>query len=297
MGTAFKNHIIICGWNGRGRNVVRVLQVLSRRPLLIVHTDMEAVLKDLKQRDRVCFMIGDPSRPEVLKAAEVAHAHSVLVLSDDSLGIGTDARSVQIALAVERIRSAVYSVVEVKDLRNKAHFSRTKVDDIVSEQKVAVCLVAQGIRHLNANGGHGSEAEGRVSKKERELLKVYHQLLNPFQSRTQLYRLELSWQEASAYTFLKILQVGLTLGVCPVALVGYTRHEHRSTLLGRGGWVSWKTHSMSNPEPAKAIHELWEGWPGEEFPLGVLYLGTAGSSPEALAGELLQGLKKAGHDI
>ena len=292
MASAFQNHIVICGWNIRGARILTLLQTISKRPLLIVHNDLSVVLADVTVKDRLCFMQGDSTNPEVLKAAEVANAHSVLVLSDDTLGLGTDARSVQIALAVERIRSAVYSVVEVKDLRNKSHFSRTKVDDIVSDQKVAVCMVAQGIRHLNAH--HDNANAEAILKQERSLLKVYHQLLNPFQPRTQVFRLELPLKEMASFTFAEVLQTGLTLGICALALVGYTRHEHRSPLVERAHWISWKTYSMNNPEPRKRIKDLWQGWPGEEFPLGVLYLGKATSNPETLAEALLKKLKANG---
>lgn len=281
MNPVFRNHIVICGWNRRAARVVSNLQALSKRPILIVHSDIDRSLADVGRRPGILIMRGDCSSREVLEKADVAQAYSVLVLALDELGDSADARSVQIALAVERIRTAVYTVVELRDIQNKSHFAWTKVDDLVTDQEIAVRVIAQAVRHI-------VQDDGSEDREERSLLGLYQQLIDPLHSGSQIYRVDLEWELVKHYTFEAIFKLGVTLGVLPLAPVGFRRHRQPETGGDEHAWVSWKGHVLSSPPKGIALSKIWGEWPSELSPLGILVLAKSREEAQRLAAALLK---------
>ncbi len=265
MNAVFQNHIVVCGWNKRARKVITHLQALSKRPILVVHTDIPAVLSELGERTGIFLMRGDASEHAVLLRADVGNAYSVLVLALDELGASADGRSVQIALAVERIRTAVYTVVELRDIQNKSHFSWTKVDDLVTDQEIAVRVFAQAIRHVTSE-------PTKSTSDERKLLGVYRRLIDPHQHSSKIFRIDLDWARSRHLTFADILRAGVGAGALPVALVGFRRHRQPETGADADAWISWKGDVLANPPPTTPLSELWPAWPKELAPLGVLIM-------------------------
>lgn len=281
MNPVFRNHIVICGWNERGASIVTNLQALSKRPIVVLHDDISAVIGDVGKKSGLFIMKGDCSDRTTLEHADVGQAYSVLVLAIKSLGASADARSVQIALAVERIRTAVYTIVELKDIQNKQHFSWTKVDDLVTDQEIAVRIIAQSVRHLIKTGSNSVLAES-----ERKLLKLYRQLIDPQQDKSQIYRLDLEWDCGKHLTFSQILKMGLPLRTLPLAVVGFKRHRQPEAAGESAAWISWKGDVISNPPATARLSEIWPEWPSEMYPLGILVLASNRAAIQELTSAL-----------
>ena len=111
----------------------------------------------------------------------------------------------QIAVAVEKIQVSVHTVVELVDIRNKAHFRWTKVDELIADEEFSVKLIAQGIRHISADHYLDSKNE---HLRESLLLNVYRQIVQPGQEHPQLFRVNLSWPEAKHLTFNDLIAKG-----------------------------------------------------------------------------------------
>ena len=278
MKGVFRDHTVICGWNWRGQEIVRALQILSRRPIVVVNRDIRRVIAEVGNLQDVFTISGDCADPDVLFSADVPVARSVVVLADETLGESADARSVQVALAVERIQVSVYTVVELKDIRNKAHFSWTKVDDLVTDDDLSVKLFAQAIHHSTMEKGDG---QGSVVLHERLLLSTYRQLIDPHGDTTQIFRVEFGWKDVADLKFDDLLLRGLELGIVPVALGGYQRHEIGERP-GQDAWVSWKVEVLTNPPPGRPLRELWPEWPEDDSPLGVFVLARTREDAEKL---------------
>lgn len=283
MEPVFRNHIVICGWNRRAPAIVEALQSLGRRPILIVHNEIDALMKSVGSRPGVFIMGGDPTDKAALVRADVETAYSVLVLAVDALGHSTDARSVQIALAVERIRSAVFTVVELRDIQNKAHFAWTKVDDLITDQEIAVRMLAQGIRHVGA----AQSSTHAHAQAERNLVSVYRQLIDPAHDSAQIFRVDLNWPRHSSVSFHELLVWGANRGVLPLALVGFKSHRIPAHDESKEAWVSWKSEVVSNPPAHIKISSLWPKWPGDEYPLGLLVLAQSRAEAEDIYGQRL----------
>ncbi|MBN8548327.1 MAG: NAD-binding protein [Deltaproteobacteria bacterium] len=282
MNCVFRNHIVICGWNRRGKAVVENLQALSKRPILILHDDLKCVLKEVGSRPNVFLMQGDSSKASVLERADVARAYSVLVLALEKLGASADARSVQIALAVERIRTAVYTIVELKDIQNKQHFSWTKVDDLITDQEIAVRVLSQAVRHLMQDN-----ADAPALQSERNLLKLYRQLIDPQQNSSQIYRIDLEWEAHKHLTFSEILVAGLRQRTLPLAVVGFKHHRQPEVTSSSGVWLSWKSDVIANPPPHTVLRDIWKVWPSDESPLGILVLAKSRAAALELCSSLI----------
>lgn len=276
MDAVFKNHTIICNWNRRGPVIIDSLKSLGSRPILIVHTRPDEVIADIGSLDNVFVIPGDPSNHRVLMQADVPTAWSVIVLADYTLGLSADARSVQIALAVEKIQVSVHTVVELKDLRNKSHFQWTKVDELISDDDLGAKMIAQGVRHILAPG---PAARGMAD--EGALIKLYQQLISPREEVAQLYRVSVRWADVRHLFFKEILETGLKKNILPLALCGYKRHEIAARP-NQEAWTSWKTDVRPNPDPRKTLTELWPEWPGDDYLLGVIAFAVTREHAEQL---------------
>ena len=268
MGPVFKNHIVICGWNHRGFEIVQAVHSMHDFPVVIVNKSIDDIVGQVGLMPNVFIIPGDCANETILKSADVGFARSVVVLSDVTLGESTDARSVEIALAVEKIQVSVHTVVELKSVLNKPHFSWTKTDELIADEEVSVKLIAQGIRHVLSQ--QRMDAENQLYQ-EKLLLASYLGLVSPSASAAQIVRVELEWGRAQNLTFRTLLEQALSKRIVPLAFVGYEKHII-APRPGQDAWVSWKSDLVSNPDPNTPVTLLWPDWPRGNFPLGILVL-------------------------
>jgi voltage-gated potassium channel len=141
-----KDHIVVCGWSGKGAEIVGQLRRRgdqeSRRAVVILAELPENPSRD----DLTTFVHGDPTKSEDLERAGVQTARTVIVLADNSYpGLDVeevDSRSLLTVLAVESMAPQVYSVVEVIRSENQDHFTRTKADEVVVSARLTGALLA-----------------------------------------------------------------------------------------------------------------------------------------------------------
>src|SRR5207237_4673470 len=79
-----KDHIVICGWSGKGNEIVTELRNRgddeSRRPIVIL-----APLDQNPSKDALTqFLHGDPTRADDLRRASIEDARTAIVLADNS---------------------------------------------------------------------------------------------------------------------------------------------------------------------------------------------------------------------
>lgn len=282
MGPVFRNHIVICGWNYRGEEIVHAVHAMHDYPVVIVNHSIDEVIAKVGLLPNVFVICGDCSSEAALSSADAGYARSVVVLSDVRLGETTDARSVEIALAVEKIQVSVHTVVELRSVLSKPHFSWTKADELISDEEISVKLIAQGIRHvLSQRQDHG---ESQLYQ-EKLLLAAYQDLVTPSVGGAQIVRVDLDWSRAKDLTFQRLLEVSLIKRIVPLAFVGYERHVIESRP-GQDAWVSWKSDLVSNPNPADPVSTIWPDWPKGNFPLGLLVLTPGLAAARALVASL-----------
>ncbi len=146
MGTAkVHDHIVICGWNQKGAEILNELharEVMDKRPVVIL-----ADLPSSPTRDELTtFIRGDRSSPEDLSRAGIEHAESAIVLADDSNPSAApddiDAKTLLVALEIEGLNPRCHTCVEVLMSKNRHHFERTNADELVVSSELTGALLA-----------------------------------------------------------------------------------------------------------------------------------------------------------
>ncbi len=138
----FENHTIICEWNHRAAEILRELRAdarLAGRPVVLIADIPEKPVDD----EHLYFIKGDISEENLVRA-NLAAAHTVVILGDDSLD--TNARDAQVVLAtltVESLNREVYTIVELVSERNVPHCQRANANEIIVGDEFSSRLIAR----------------------------------------------------------------------------------------------------------------------------------------------------------
>ena len=141
----YAGHTVICGWNERGRLILRELLATGKQVAVIASERPSSLAND------VYFVAGSPADEEVLSRAGVPDAAAAILLSNSSGSADdADAKTILTALAVESVNPELYSVIELANPDNERHARLAKVDDIIYcdslvAEITATCAVHAGI--------------------------------------------------------------------------------------------------------------------------------------------------------
>jgi voltage-gated potassium channel len=143
------DHIVICGWNGKGPDIVRQLRLqhIGRPIVVLAPIDGHPI-----DSGDVTFVKGHPTNETDLLRAGIDRAETAIIVADDSNPADDpndiDARTLLTTLAVESIRPEVYSCVEVLRAQNRNHFLRANADElIVSDEMTGALMADSAITH------------------------------------------------------------------------------------------------------------------------------------------------------
>ena len=143
----FSGHIIICGWNFQGEQIVDELlsAEVEQRGIVILTDSEERPVKN----ERAAFVQGDPTQDENLIRAGVEKADSVIVLTDFTKGANeADAEALMVVLAVESINRKVHTCVQLMNSANRMHLERAHADEIIClDQMGGGLVVASALNH------------------------------------------------------------------------------------------------------------------------------------------------------
>jgi voltage-gated potassium channel len=143
--TNAKDHVVICGWSGKGAEIIRELRARESRqpPRIVVLANLE---HDPTKDDEVEFVRGDPSDVTDLLRAGIDRCAIAIVLADESMPSASDAerdaRTLFTVLAVETVNADAYSCVEVIRSDNRRHFANTRANELVISGEVTGALLA-----------------------------------------------------------------------------------------------------------------------------------------------------------
>jgi voltage-gated potassium channel len=144
----YEGHTVICGWNERGRFLLREILAAGKRAALIARERPASL-----PADDVFFIAGSPTDEEILQRAGIMNAATAIILANHS-GVSddgdVDARTILTALAVKSSNPEIYSVIELNNPDNERHARLAKVDDVIYcdnliAEITATCAVHAGI--------------------------------------------------------------------------------------------------------------------------------------------------------
>lgn len=145
--TRASGHIVICGWSGKGAEILRELRakgVEDTRHIVVI-----APLATDPTKGTAEFIAGDPTDAADLMRAGIDRADTAILLADESTqssDADRDARTLLTCLAIESVNRPCYTCVEVVRSENRQHFARTEANELVVSAELTGALLASSAR-------------------------------------------------------------------------------------------------------------------------------------------------------
>lgn len=146
----FKDHIMVCGWNPKAKDVINELRLSPKfRKCPIVIIDDCTDTKPVDDSD-VAFVRGNAWEVEVLEQANVRKAKFAVVVAGDETP-AADQKTVLTVLAIESIEPSIITCAEVNDPNNEGHLRRANCDVVVNTNVLASKLLATAVENRAVN--------------------------------------------------------------------------------------------------------------------------------------------------
>lgn len=122
----YENHLVICGWNEKTKEIVN--QILNeninyKQMVLVADIDRDPFPDD----SRIHFVAGKMEDKEILEKAGVATARAAVVLNKQ----GNDAETVLTILNIENLNPNIYTIAEITDRKHEVHLKNANIDEII----------------------------------------------------------------------------------------------------------------------------------------------------------------------
>ena len=127
-----EDHIILCGWNDRTKEILKDLRADSRsadKPIALV---AEIETNPASEDEHLHFVRGTETEAD-LKRAGIERAETVVLVGDRSLVDyrARDARAVLALLTVKSLDRNVYTIVELAEEANVPHCEQAGADEVI----------------------------------------------------------------------------------------------------------------------------------------------------------------------
>jgi len=139
-----KNHIILCGWNPKARDIITELRLSAefhKYPITIIDDQIDENPID---EGNVSFVHGDACEVSVLEQANIREAKFAIVIASDGTS-AADRKTVLTILAVETLNPSILSCAELNDPANEGHLRRAGCDVVINTTILTSKLLAMSI--------------------------------------------------------------------------------------------------------------------------------------------------------
>jgi voltage-gated potassium channel len=126
-----KSHTIICGYGTKGRAAVRTLCSQGRDPASIVVIDQTDVGAESASDDGLAVVVGDATRVDVLRRAEIETAGAIVVAPE------RDDTAVLITLTARELNPKAMIVVAVREEENVHLLRQSGADSVITSSSAA----------------------------------------------------------------------------------------------------------------------------------------------------------------
>ncbi|SDQ24050.1 potassium channel family protein [Virgibacillus salinus] len=139
-----ENHIIIIGWGKKTESAVdEILNSNESAEVVIVDTLPKSPFD--VSLDRVHYIQGDTTEEETFNKANITKAKSVIIFSDDKIYEPSlrDAKTLTVAIVVERLAPTVHTTVEILTEKHTANFAHVNIDEFILSQETISSLAVR----------------------------------------------------------------------------------------------------------------------------------------------------------
>lgn len=138
----FENHLILCEWNHRAREILQELRSDYRFETECIVLIAELDIKPLD--DEHLFFVQGVVNEENLRRANLERALTVIILGDDRLDPSArDAKAVLSTLTVEYMNPKAYTIVELVDISNVQHCKHANANEIIVSSEFGSKLISR----------------------------------------------------------------------------------------------------------------------------------------------------------
>lgn len=141
----FQNHIIMCEWNYRAKEILREFRSDSRTadtPIVLI-----ADLENKPVDDENLYFVQGSVTEDNLQRANLQLANTVVILGNDNLDAeARDAKVVLSTLTVESLNPNAYTIVELVDEKNARHCERAHADEIIVSSEFSSKLISSAAK-------------------------------------------------------------------------------------------------------------------------------------------------------
>jgi len=194
-----RNHIIICGWNHTGD---QILSAIFRQPqpptVVLINQAPEDQIHNVFMKFKgnpLKFVRGDFAQEEVLNRANLSKAKAVIIIPDSSSGLTarSDEKTILTAFSVKAIQPKIKVYAHILDRDNEPYLKKAQVDDyLVSDAFAGILMgemvtepgVPQSIQKLL--GGDNSNRLERVAVPQELVGKTFSEALAFFRAKNSL---------------------------------------------------------------------------------------------------------------
>ncbi len=147
-----EQHIIIVGWGKKTETAMEEILSTDGVSEIVIIDTLPTSPVDVTL-DRVHYVQGDPTEEETFTQANIKKAKSVIIFSDDLINFPAlrDAKTLTIAITVERLAPHVHTTVEIMTKKQIPNFSHVKVNEFILSQETTSLLAVRSAMHQNVS--------------------------------------------------------------------------------------------------------------------------------------------------
>ncbi|MFH1853401.1 MAG: NAD-binding protein [Candidatus Neomarinimicrobiota bacterium] len=147
-------HMILCGWNKTGEQIIDSLQFLAdnkHHDLVLINDlgeDDVSRLKNRYQQIDLYFVAGDFTRESILERANLRDADTVMIIPNQINGGGSpDEKTIFATLTIKGLAPNVRVVAYLNNRENLTHIKRANADEVVLSDDFGAFMVAAHVMH------------------------------------------------------------------------------------------------------------------------------------------------------
>ncbi|WP_244513441.1 potassium channel family protein [Oceanobacillus limi] len=139
-----ENHIIIIGWGKKSESAITELLKSNQTVEIVLIDSLPKSPVDVSN-NRVHYIQGNSTEEQTFEKANISMAKSVIIFSDDTIQEPSlrDAKTLTVAIVVERLAPAVHTTVEILNEDHISNFSHVNVDEFILSQETISSLAVR----------------------------------------------------------------------------------------------------------------------------------------------------------
>jgi voltage-gated potassium channel len=148
----FKDHLVICGWNFNGEQILSNLRKASEKvgPVVLINQLSEDVVTDIKNNFsglNIKYVRGDFSKETILNRANIKMANAAIILPDTTNGLGasSDELTILTTLSIKAINPKVKVYAHIINRENLSHLRKARADEVLVSDSYTGYLLSSHI--------------------------------------------------------------------------------------------------------------------------------------------------------